>query len=45
MAQRIGARQTFFVHMTHNVLHAETDAALPEGIHLAHDGLTVMVDC
>ncbi|NNF59627.1 MAG: MBL fold metallo-hydrolase [Rhodothermaceae bacterium] len=44
MAQRIGARATYFIHMTHSLLHAETDAALPEGIHLAHDGLRLQVD-
>ena len=38
-ARRIGARDTFFVHMTHSVLHAETEAQLPAGMHLAHDGL------
>lgn len=38
-AQRIGARRTYFIHMTHNVLHAPTTAALPEGIDLGYDGL------
>jgi phosphoribosyl 1,2-cyclic phosphate phosphodiesterase len=42
-ARRIGARQTYFVHMTHDVRHAEADARLPEGIQLAYDGLTVEV--
>ncbi|MEM1125466.1 MAG: MBL fold metallo-hydrolase [Bacteroidota bacterium] len=42
-AQRIGARATYFIHMSHNVLHAEQDAALPDGIHLGYDGLTVQV--
>ncbi|MDX1420423.1 MAG: MBL fold metallo-hydrolase [Rubricoccaceae bacterium] len=41
MAERIGARETHFVHMTHSVLHAETDARLPEGVHLAYDGLVL----
>ncbi len=45
LAWKVGARETYFVHMTHSVLHAEEDAALPEGIHLAYDGLVVMVDC
>ena len=40
VAQRIGARQTYFIHMTHNALHAEADAALPDGINLGYDGLT-----
>ena len=39
VAQRIGARQTYFVHMTHSVLHAEEDVRLPEGIALGYDGL------
>lgn len=42
-ARRIGARRTYFIHMTHSVLHAEEDAALPEGIHLAYDGLSFEV--
>lgn len=40
-ARRIGARQTYFIHMTHNVLHAETDALLPDGINLGYDGLAI----
>lgn len=43
LAQQIGARQTWFIHMTHTVMHAEVDAALPEGISLGYDGLTVDV--
>lgn len=39
-ARRVGARQTYFVHMTHDVRHAEADARLPDGIQLAYDGLT-----
>lgn len=40
-ARRIGARHTYFIHMTHSVLHAEVDDLLPEGMHLAYDGLTL----
>ncbi len=43
MARRIGARATYFVHMTHTVGHAETEARLPEGVHLAHDGIVLEV--
>ena len=39
VAQRIGARQTILIHMTHSVLHAETDARLPAGIMLGYDGM------
>lgn len=42
-ATRIGARQTYFVHMTHSVSHAAVDAALPPGVALAYDGLVVEV--
>ena len=42
-ARRIGARETYFVHMTHAVRHAEAEAALPDDVHLAYDGLTLEV--
>jgi phosphoribosyl 1,2-cyclic phosphate phosphodiesterase len=42
-ARRIGAQETYFVHMTHAVRHAEAEAALPDDIHLAYDGLTLEV--
>ena len=44
VARRVGARDTVFVHMTHSVLHAEDDAALPDGVRLGHDGLVLSVD-
>ena len=40
VAQRLDPRQTYFIHMTHNALHAEACAALPDGIDLGYDGLT-----
>ena len=40
-ARRIGAKRTYFTHIAHAVSHARDDAALPEGIHLAYDGLRV----
>jgi len=40
MARRIGASETYFVHMTHDVRHAEQEARLPDDIHLGYDGLT-----
>jgi len=42
-ANRIGARQTWFTHISHDLGHEETNARLPEGIALAHDGLTLPV--
>lgn len=42
-AARIGATDTYFVHMTHSVLHAEEDARMPPNMHLGYDGLTIEV--
>lgn len=43
-AQRIGARQTYLIHMSHGAyLHAESEERLPENIHFAHDGLTIEI--
>jgi phosphoribosyl 1,2-cyclic phosphate phosphodiesterase len=36
---KIKPRQTYFIHMTHDILHDETNGQLPEGIQLAYDGL------
>ncbi len=41
IAQRLEPRQTYFIHMTHDLKHEETDADLPEGMHLAYDGLVL----
>jgi len=38
-AARIGARHTYFVHIAHEIAHAEVDATLPEGMSLSYDGL------
>ena len=43
-ALRIGARQTYFTHMTHELPHAATCESLPSGIELAYDGLALTVD-
>ena len=41
-AQEIGAEDTYFIHMSHKMgRHKEISAELPEGIHLAYDGLTL----
>ncbi|MEM6325602.1 MAG: MBL fold metallo-hydrolase [Bacteroidota bacterium] len=42
-AAEVGARETWLVHMTHNVLHADADAMLPEGVRLGYDGLRITV--
>ena len=42
-AQRIGARQSFLTHLTHDTPHAELAARLPAGIAPAYDGLVIEV--
>lgn len=44
VAQRIGARETWLIHLTHEVEHAAIEATLPEGIRLAYDGLRLEVE-
>ena len=44
VALQIGARRTFFTHLTHDLPHAELAARLPAGIAPAYDGLVVEVD-
>jgi len=43
LAERIGARQTYFVHMGHQIGHQEQETLLPKGIKLAYDGLKVTI--
>lgn len=38
-AREIGARQTYLIHLTHDIEHSEFSATLPEGVELAYDGL------
>ena len=38
-AERIGAAQTYFTHLTHEVDHADQQVDLPVGIELSWDGL------
>lgn len=39
--QRIRARQSYLIHMNHEVDHAAVDSGLPDGINLSYDGLTL----
>lgn len=43
-AARVGARETWLVHMTHALTHAAAEAALPPGVRLGYDGLTLRVE-
>jgi phosphoribosyl 1,2-cyclic phosphate phosphodiesterase len=41
LAIRIGAQRTYLTHISHQMgRHADVDKMLPDGIHLAYDGLT-----
>jgi phosphoribosyl 1,2-cyclic phosphate phosphodiesterase len=42
-ARRIGARQTWFTHIAHDLGHEETNRNLPVNAKLAYDGLSVPV--
>ena len=39
VAKAIGARETYLIHLTHEVDHAAFEGRLPAGVHLAYDGL------
>jgi phosphoribosyl 1,2-cyclic phosphate phosphodiesterase len=39
----IGARQTWFTHISHDLGHDETNRMLPENVRMAYDGLSVPV--
>lgn len=43
VARAIGARRTYFTHLTHSMDHAVEDARLPDGISLGYDGLSFSV--
>lgn len=43
-ADKVGAQQTFFTHMGHDIgLHEETNRILPGNVKLAYDGQVVMI--
>lgn len=42
IAKEVGAAQTYFTHISHQLgLHEEINAGLPEGMYLAYDGLSL----
>jgi phosphoribosyl 1,2-cyclic phosphate phosphodiesterase len=40
-AKEIGARETWLIHLAHEVEHFEVQETLPEGVRLAYDGLVL----
>lgn len=42
LAEQLRVKRTYLIHMGHTMgLHAAEDARLPEGVHLAYDGLEI----
>jgi phosphoribosyl 1,2-cyclic phosphate phosphodiesterase len=41
VARQLAPRQTYFTHMSHDLEHESTNAALPPKMALAHDGLRI----
>ena len=41
IAREADARRTVFVHMTHDIRHADLAAELPDGVELGYDGLVL----
>lgn len=39
LAQQVGAEQTYFIHIAHDLDHERTNRLLPRGIALGYDGL------
>ncbi|MDB6174274.1 MAG: Beta-lactamase domain protein [Chthoniobacteraceae bacterium] len=40
---KVGPKQAWFTHLCHDLDHEETEAALPEGIRIAFDGMKIVV--
>lgn len=40
-AQRVGAKQTWFTHISHELDHEKANAYLPDNIRLSYDGLVI----
>lgn len=44
LAGELDAGRTYFVHMTHDLEHEETNKSLPERFELAYDGLQIEIE-
>jgi len=43
-AKQVGAKETWLIHLAHEVEHDEVEAQLPEGVRLAYDGLVLTMN-
>lgn len=41
VVERVKPRVAYLTHISHDLGHAATEAELPEGVHMAYDGLTL----
>lgn len=44
IVERLQPKRTYFTHISHDLPHEETNAALPANVRLAHDGLKLDFD-
>jgi len=44
IVEQLKPKRTFFTHISHDLPHEATNAALPENVRLAHDGLKLEFD-
>jgi phosphoribosyl 1,2-cyclic phosphate phosphodiesterase len=44
-SRKVGAKETWFSHISHDLDHEKTNRRLPEGVELAYDGLEVSFQC
>lgn len=44
LAELLKPKRTFFTHMSHEIDHESVEATLPDGMHLAYDGLELTFD-
>jgi len=42
-AQRVGAKTTYFTHLSHDIEYSHADTLLRQGMHLAYDGLRIQL--
>lgn len=43
-SRKVGARQTWITHISHDLDHEKTNAYLPRDVRMAYDGLTISID-
>ncbi len=41
LLKRIGAKNSYIIHMCHDLEHGATEKAMPDGVHVSYDGLTL----